>query len=86
MQDELHHEGGPGDQCVPERDVGADEDPLRVPGNHRRAQTLPSRVSRGVTAAEGSPASVWGRGKGSTGGGWGGRASVLQAAANPLAV
>lgn len=44
-ENELHHEGGPGDECVAEHNIGADENPVRVFGNHRRTQVVSTRVS-----------------------------------------
>lgn len=44
-ENELHNEGGAGDERVAEHNVGADEDTVRFSGNHRRAEVISARVS-----------------------------------------
>lgn len=44
-ENELHHEGGPGDERVAEHHIGTNENIVRVFGNHRRTEVIPPRVS-----------------------------------------
>ena len=44
-ENELLYEGGSSNQRVPEHNIGADENAVRIPRNDRRAQAVSSRVS-----------------------------------------
>ena len=45
LENELHHESGPGDECVAKHNIGADENTVRFFGNHRRTEVISTRVS-----------------------------------------
>lgn len=51
----FHHRRHPGDQRVPQRQLRADENSIRLPGKDRGAASFPARVSDPTGGGEGNP-------------------------------